>query len=151
MSAAPPAELALFARLTRFLVIGSQAVALQRPDLLRAPPSDTDLLVEPSALNQLAARLQIAGFALTIWDAAMRPPFSARQLRGRWYVRARRDRVTIDLTYECPWLDFATSWARRVVVGGVPTAHLDDVAALIAQRDRPGDAEYAALLRAQSQ
>lgn len=138
--------LARLARRGRFLVIGSHSVALQRPDLQPAPPGDTDLLVPPSELDRLVGALLDDGFSVTSWGEPVAPPLSAKTLRGRWYLRARRGAEALDLTYECPWLDFEACWAARVERQGIPLADLGAVASLIAERDRPGDAARAAKL-----
>lgn len=191
-------ELSALAERARFLVIGSASVQLQRPDLLRRAPADTDLLVEPldvlgshanpvsavpdggvallqrcpsiasssrlatdarsspiaahhgcrahPALESLAGALVGLGFTLTSWREPVTLPLDLEALAGRWYLRAERGHQLVDVTYECPWLVFAEAWARRVPHRGVPLAHLVDVAALIAARDEPTDAEYAARL-----
>lgn len=147
MSPVAPSLLARLADVARFLVIGSHSVALQRPDMQPRPPSDTDLFVPVDALEALVAMLLADGFDVTSWEEPVAPPLRFEELRGRWYLRARRGAETIDLTYECPWLDFEDRWSRRVERGGVPLGDLDAVATLIAARNRPGDAERAAELR----
>lgn len=148
MTLAPESLLEALSEAAPCLVIGTHAVALSRPDLLDRPPRDTDLLTTPEALPALAAVLQDAGFSLSSWEERVTLPLPTELLRGRWYLRARRGPLVLDLTYECPWLDMEACLARASRVRGVAVAHLGDVARLMEARSRPDDAERAARLRA---
>ena len=148
MTLAPEPLLEALSEAAPCLVIGTHAVALSRPDLLDRPPNDTDLLTTPEALPALATLLLDAGFSLSSWEEPVSLPLPAELLKGRWYLRAQRGLLVLDLTYECPWLDMDACLARSSRVRGIAVAHLGDVACLMEVRGRPDDAERAARLRA---
>ncbi len=90
------------------VLIGSWAARL---DGGARVPHDIDLLVAPDLdrVRRGLALLDEAGYALFSWGTPIGPAVADEVLRGRHYVRAVRDHVIVDLTYECAALPHAAA------------------------------------------
>lgn len=123
------------------LVIGSFALVRIAPQLLDHTPRDLDLLLpdDLSTLEGAHETLVHLGYLVTSWEEALTLPLDRAQLSGRYYLRARREAVIVDLTYECPRLDYHEALRRAVSLPPWQLAALDDLLTLYAGRDEPRD------------
>src|SRR5689334_15495367 len=92
----------LQARGVTFSVIGSFAVRLHMDALDSEPVPDCDVVVDPApdSLQRWAATLAEDGWALEVWGQPVSPPLDLEQLRGKYYVRARKGALVLDGTFE---------------------------------------------------
>lgn len=122
-----------------FAVIGTYALRAYYPAEMRdyALP-DCDAVLPDTALNSAISMLLHAGWQLSLWEEPVLGPVSAAEASGKFYLRARRDGHTLDLTYACPitWADMGPA---RVVADGIPYAALAHVVALKRLKGRPAD------------
>lgn len=128
------------------LVIGSFALERIAPELLDHAPRDLDLLLpdELALLDEAREALADLGYLVTSWEEPLTLPLDRAQLSGRYYLRARREAVIVDLTYECPWLDYHAALRRAVSLPPWRLANLDDLLMLYAARGAPADQELLA-------
>lgn len=124
-----------------FVVIGSAALGVYVPAVIPRQPSDVDLLVpgDLTQLNQLCSALSRRGFSLWTWGERVQLPLKQVELKGRFYLRAICGEVCLDLTYECPWVPFASAWQQRVLWRGIPLASLTHITRLMAVRQSEKD------------
>ena len=123
------------------LIIGSFCVELLAPGLLGRQPRDLDLLLpdERGPLESFVAAMHELGYAITSWQEAVSLPLKMEKLRGRFYLRATRNALIVDGTYECPWLPFAATRDRAQEVGPFIVACLADQKKLYRARDSEAD------------
>lgn len=149
-SAPPPEHLAylgllqrLHARGVAFAVTGSFALRLHMAALEGEPVPDCDVFLAPSPdnLQRWAALLEEEGWALTVWNEPLRLPLAPEALRGRYYVRARREALVVDGTYEHDTLELTALVARAPSVHGLPVLELELLLALKRERGTPRDLE----------
>jgi hypothetical protein len=107
----------------RFQVFGSTGLALHHPRLLDVYPlPDLDLLLPPEhdALRALVRALQDRDFRVSSWGEPWEDRWGPDELRGRFYLRATRDALTVDATYEATYQEDAWSPGELLLLGGVP-------------------------------
>ena len=91
-----------------FVGLGTFALRQQYPALPRRRVADCDLQLPPDAavLDQLTARLQAAGWQVTLWEEPVRRPLAATELAGKYYLRARQAGAVLDCSYENDYLSW---------------------------------------------
>lgn len=112
-----------------FLVIGSMGLYLHRPLELREYfIPDCDLLTRPDRENisVLISELEKEGFDIRLWDMPWRK-VPKNEWEGKWYLRARKGELQIDLTFECPWLDFDSAMSGALRIDGFLVAAERDI------------------------
>lgn len=100
----------------RVIVFGSFGLLLHGArDPVSVP--DLDVLCDPLEAPALGRALLAHGFDVWSWqDRLGADDVTAERLRGRIYLRARRDRLQVDLTYE--GVDIAVWRADAVTIDG---------------------------------
>jgi hypothetical protein len=133
-------------RSVAFTVTGSFALRLYMDALDGEPVPDCDLFLDPTLdnLQRWAAALVEEGWALTVWGESVSPPLDPEHLRGKYYVRARKDVLVIDGTYEHDTLPLSEILARSSSVQGLQVMDLDLLLALKRARATPRDLEQVA-------
>lgn len=122
-----------------FAVIGTYALRAYYPAAMRDYTlPDCDAVLPDTALNAAISILLRAGWQLSLWEEPVHGPVNATEANGKFYLRARRDGHTLDLTYECP-IAWAEMGPARVVADGIPYAALAHVVALKRLKGKPSD------------
>ncbi len=124
------------------LLIGSFAVHQLAPELLRRVPRDVDFLVSVPSLIRIVENIPIEW---TSWNEPL--VLGETPLQGRFYIRGRHNDLHVDLTYESR-LDWSAAWSQRIERAGLTIASPRDLACLYEARNRQGDIELAAQLKA---
>lgn len=126
-----------------YALTGSLALRLYMEDLDGERVPDCDLFLDPAPdnLQRWARLLHEDGWALTVWERPVAPPLDWEALRGKYYVRARKDAWVVDGTYE-----HDTVSPRAMVEGaqrlrGLPVMDLETILALKRARGTPRDWE----------
>jgi len=126
-----------------YALTGSLALRLYMDALEGEPVPDCDLFLDPAPdnLQRWARWLHEDGWTLTVWEQPVAPPLDLEALRGKYYVRARKDAAVLDGTYE-----HDTVSPRAVVTGaqrlrGLPVMDLETILALKRERGTPRDLE----------
>lgn len=122
----------------RLALIGTWALKAYFPDEMRDYVlRDCDAVLEPSLENVRRAigTLLQAGWPPMLWGEPVDAQVGAERLQGKFYLRAERDELCLDLTYECPigWGELVAGCEWR---NGVPLAaanHIWHLKALKAQ------------------
>jgi hypothetical protein len=129
-----------------FVLAGSFALRLYMDELDGEPVPDCDLFLDPTPdnLQRWAATLAEEGWTLEVWGKRVSPPLEMEHLRGKYYVRAKRDAWVIDGTYEHDTVPMAHFFAEATAVQGLPVMALDRVLALKRERGTPRDLEHVA-------
>ncbi|MFN8395589.1 MAG: hypothetical protein U0176_13195 [Bacteroidia bacterium] len=112
-----------------FAVIGTWALKVHFPEAMRDyPVHDCDLVIRPEEENvRVAVRaLRSQGWKVTVWERELGPEFVIADLGGKFYLRSRKEELTVDLTFECPipWYEMAAGieWWN-----GLPLASVGDI------------------------
>lgn len=117
-----------------YLFLGkSAAILLWFPDTTQ----DVDLFPEKSAKNgqAIAAALHDLGFTLTGAEID-------EIVRGKDFVQLKNGPFDIDLIFAPDGIEnFASAWARHVIVEGFPVCHPDDIIASKQAANRSKDRE----------
>src|SRR6218665_2902700 len=108
--------------------------------------ADCDLFLdpEPDNLQRWARFLVEDGWALAVWNVPVPLPLDLEALRGRYYVRARKDTGVMDGTYEHDTLSPRAVVAGARLLGGLPVMDLETLLALKRGRGTPRDLEHLA-------
>ncbi|ATB33185.1 hypothetical protein [Melittangium boletus] len=133
----------LKARGVSFALTGSFALRLSMDALAGEPVPDCDLFLDPEPDNlQRWARILVEdGWALAVWNVPVSLPLDLESLRGRYYVRARKDTAVMDGTYEHDTLSPREVVAGARLLGGLPVMDLETLLALKRERGTPRDLE----------
>lgn len=138
---------ALHAAGVKFCLFGSLGLVLGGLDLSDYHVPDADVVLSPEIenLDTAAATLMQRGWACTIWESSVILPLTDNQVRGKYYIRARRAGQTIDLTYELDGPPRFAEWmAGASLRRGVPTA---GTAMIVECKRRLGRARDLSLLK----
>jgi len=129
-----------------FALTGSLALRLYMDALAGEPVPDCDLFLdpEPDNLQRWARFLVEDGWALAVWNVPVPLPLDLEALRGRYYVRARKDTGVMDGTYEHDTLSPRAVVAGARLLGGLPVMDLETLLALKRGRGTPRDLEHLA-------
>ena len=113
----------------RFAAIGTWALKVYFPEKMRDYVlHDCDIVLDPDFENvRLAIRvLRTAGWRVSVWGEEVSAAVPADFLRGKYYLRAVKDALNLDLTYEC-----AIAWremeAEMVELHALPIASVAHV------------------------
>lgn len=129
-----------------FTVTGSFALRLYMDALDGEPVPDCDLFLDPALdnLQRWAATLVEEGWALTVWGEPVSLPLDPEHLRGKYYVRARKEALVIDGTFEHDTLPLQQLLARSSNIQGLRVMDLEMLLALKRERATPRDLEQVA-------
>lgn len=134
----------LIARGVEFVVIGSFGLRLHLGDRLEEvagrPPADCDVVVPHAGLVGVVDALAEDGWRVCSRDDDVSAglPAPGVSLDGRQYLRASRNDLILDATYE-PVLAWPDLSADAQVVAGIPVATVDHIAAIMAARGTERD------------
>ncbi|MFT5684375.1 MAG: hypothetical protein ACI8RZ_005316 [Myxococcota bacterium] len=124
-SATTTDALAAIAAKVPCVLIGTAALRRLHPVALAGytrAETDCDFLLRPEALLPLVAVVQAMGFVVTAWGEDWRAGWTLADVTGRFYVRATRGPLTIDATFECPFIDVDAAHREAAWLDGVPIA-----------------------------
>lgn len=107
--------------LERAIVFGSFGLALHGARAFESVP-DLDVVTSLDDTVDIARALLANGARVTSWSDAVTPDADRERLRGRIYLRAYLDALTIDVTYE--GVDVAAFRGDAHVIDGVRVATL---------------------------
>ncbi len=147
-----PALLALARELTAdgdIGVIGSFGMYLTFPKLLDHRPMDLDLAAknDPETLRRAVRILIGKGFEVYSWQDRIDERFSYDLLKGRYYIRAVKGSLTVDLTYELEGADHQTLWPYYERAGEIGVFSREGQICLLQNADRPDLRERLSLLK----
>ena len=139
-------RLAAFAALARLLtadgeavVIGSFGTWLTVPQVLGHVPHDLDLSLtdDITVIRHKIHMLEERGFAVYSWQDRVGTDVSPALLKGRYYLRAIRDGLTIDMTYELAAGTFTSLRPHILLVDEIAVYDIPAQMQLLAASDRP--------------
>jgi cytokinin dehydrogenase len=113
-----------------FATLGSAGLAALFPRLDEAYPlPDCDVLLpaSPSEALRFAAWASGQGWAVSCWGEPWSPGWTPADLAGKRYLRASRDGLQLDATFDAPALDAAACIEGAIWVDGVPVCPLEDL------------------------
>lgn len=124
-SEATAEALAAIAAAVPCVLIGTAALRRLHPialaDYTRAE-TDCDYLLRPQALLPFVGVVQAMGFSVTAWGEPWQARWRLEDVTGRFYVRAVRSPLTIDATFECPFIDVEDAHRDATWHDGIPLA-----------------------------
>ena len=112
-----------------YAAIGTWALKVYFPAQMRDYVlHDCDLVLAPSLENvQLASEtLKEDGWEVKVWEEALPEDLTESFLKGKYYLRARKLDLALDLTYECriPWEEMVQTSDPRMGVRLAAVAHI---------------------------
>ena len=129
-----------------FCLFGSLGLVVGGVDLggYHVPVADVAMPEDIENLNLAAELLASRGWSCTLWELMARLPLSKDQVAGKYYLRARRAGLTIDLTYEFDDPPCFADWMRSAsLLRGIPT---EQTGAILECKRRLGRAQDLRLL-----
>jgi len=88
-----------------YAVIGTWALKWVYPNIMQDyEVKDCDLLIENKieTIRQTIHILQKSNWTVSVWETEINESVEADFLKGKYYLRATKGELTLDLTYECP-------------------------------------------------
>lgn len=117
-------------------MIGTAALKLHFPTKMADYAlKDCDLVLAPDEKNVLLAIavLRAEQWEVFSWEKPVFPNATMQELTGRFYLRATKGALMLDLTYECriPWEEMVVG---RLSHGGLQLASVNDILELKRQQ-----------------
>lgn len=113
-----------------FIIIGTYALKYCYPDKMHDyAVSDCDLVI-PDDLATIRTAIRVlrqAKWETTLWQETIDEEVQAASLSGKYYIRAKKEDLIIDLTFESPFISFEQLFERHQVQRGLICASLDDI------------------------
>lgn len=113
-----------------FAVIGTWALKCYFPkEMENYPILDCDLVLNPDIQNIQKAfeELKKNGFRPSVWGKVFEKMPSQENLAGKFYMRAEKNRLRLDLTYECEWIEWEKMKSETVWVNEIPLASISHI------------------------
>lgn len=130
----------------RYAVIGTFGLLAHGLVVEEYIVSDCDLIVEQEQLKTAWETLRNDGWDTFLWEERIHEFPSVEQLRDKYYVRARRGTLTIDICYENGSIDYAQWINRRKRIGEIFVASTEDILELKRENNREKDRRLLDLL-----
>ncbi len=127
-----------------YAVIGTWALKWMHPNIMQDyVVKDCDLLIANNitTIRQAIDILQKASWTVSVWETTINEMVDADFLKGKYYLRATKDDLILDLTYECPFIAWTTILNRQQVVRELTIANQIDILYLKRIKGRPIDFE----------
>ena len=124
-SATTTETLAAIAAAVPCVLIGTAALRRLHPIALASytrAKTDCDYLLRPEVLLPFVGVVQSMGFAVTAWGEPWQPGWGLGDVTGRLFVRAVCGPLTLDATFECPFIDVDAAHQQARWIEGVPVA-----------------------------
>ncbi|MEL6820429.1 MAG: hypothetical protein AAFP70_01610 [Calditrichota bacterium] len=109
----------------KYVVIGTWALKKKYPeDLAGYPVKDCDLIIAPllRSIRQTIAVLVKNNWSVTVWEEEIDDTVEMNFLQGKFYLRARKSKLTLDITYECPFIPWQELMRDKQAYSGIPLA-----------------------------
>jgi hypothetical protein len=107
--------------------------------------ADVDVLARVQQVPDMVVWLMAHGFRVWSWQDELTGPPSLERLTGRFYVRARRGSLVLDVTYE--GLDVDAWLGDAANVDGIAVGNALRIVAAKRRRDNENDRRVLALIR----
>jgi hypothetical protein len=103
---------------------------------------DCDIVLDPAQANiELAfACLQSEGWQMELWGEVLGEAPKEEALKGKFYLRALQNDLTLDMTYEC-LIEWEETMRGIILEDGLPWASIDDVLKLKRMKGKDSDWE----------
>lgn len=112
------------------MVIGTWALKKKYPAKLSGyPVKDCDLIIDPSfeSIIRTVSVLTKSNWSVTVWEVEINETVQENFLKGKFYLRARKDELMLDITYECPFIPWQEFIAHKELFSGIPLASTDHI------------------------
>ena len=119
-------------------LMGSLCLYLTVPSVLGREVHDVDLFADddPQNLRNIMTILKERGFELYSWQNRITPEVDLQLLRGRYYFRAVKDGLTVDVTYEKPEFTYQDMKQYETVSRGIRIYSARGLVRLLSCSDR---------------
>lgn len=115
------------------LIIGTWALKYSYPEkMVRYQVTDCDILIE-NDLNQIRnciSQLMENDWVVTCWEEEVDDQVRREDLAGKFYLRATKPTMKLDITYECPFFEWQEMHNQKVVIDQLPMASLNHILSL---------------------
>jgi hypothetical protein len=126
----------------RFVVIGTYGLWLRLGRFSNHRIKDCDLVIENSSPNieLFTKRMLELSWQVRLWNEPIGIPIDTSLLKGKYYLRATRDRLVIDATYECEYIEWEDISRHSSKFNSVPVASIEHILKL--KRIRGGETDW---------
>lgn len=114
----------------QYVVIGTWALKKKYPEILTSyPVKDCDLIIDPSlsAIRRSIKTLKSNSWSVSVWENEIDETVERCFLKGKFYLRARKSELTLDITYECPFIPWKDLWKSRAKKSDIPLASMNHI------------------------
>lgn len=134
-----------------YCLIGTLGFSYLGYDLGEYIVKDCDLVISRAdgSLQRAVEILQQERWRLTVWQAPLLMPLDDEQLQGKYYVRALKDDLTVDLLYEHDVFSIENILYSATICRNVKVAPKEILVELKQAAGRPQDLELLKIIASQ--
>lgn len=135
------------------VLMGSLALYLEYPQVLKNFPGDVDMMTSANEANlkNIIRVLKDGGFKLFSWQDEIDETVSCKLLKGRYYIRGLKEidkqSITVDITYESDVVEWQQVKDYYVENQGIKVFAKDVLITLLEISEKEKNQEQARLLR----
>lgn len=131
-------------KISEYLVIGTYGLFNICKCVLDNEPLDCDILIpyDEDNIKKVVKLLKDSEYKVYSWQDEINDDFDYNKLIGRYYLRAVREvkrenngnlneKYIFDITYECEYLNFSTSFKNKIIKNKINIARLEDIMLLM--------------------
>lgn len=113
-----------------YLIIGTYALKIYFPEKMNDYKiNDCDILIENDIHEiQILIKLLIKfDWQVEVWNIAIDESVEAEFLKGKYYIRALKDDLCIDISYEYPLISWENIHGNKSELNEFPLASINDI------------------------
>ncbi|MGH1366584.1 MAG: hypothetical protein ACRBF0_23685 [Calditrichia bacterium] len=113
-----------------YVTIGTWALKCLFPDKMQGYPiKDCDLIIRNNMteIRKAILLLRKNRWKVTVWESDVDEQVEAEFLKDKYYLRAKRAQLTLDITYECPFIRWQELSAKKSIIKGCNIASLQHI------------------------
>jgi len=125
-----------------YVTIGTWALKRLFPDRMQNYPiKDCDLIIrnDLTEIRKTILLLHNANWQVTVWESDVDELVEAEFLKGKFYLRAKKAQLTLDITYECPFISWQALSGEASTIEGCKIASLQHILHLKRLKGSEGD------------
>lgn len=113
-----------------YVAIGTWALKLAYPEKMNNYKiNDCDIIVENDIriIKKIIRILKAKNWITTVWEVEINDKVSEQFLLNKYYLRARQGVLTLDITYECPYIAWESLNTQKRIIKSFNLASLQHI------------------------
>ncbi|MBQ9280112.1 MAG: hypothetical protein IJ215_03600 [Clostridia bacterium] len=125
------------------ILYGSLYLYVTMPEILVNPPKDIDLIIKNdlASIKKAIRILKANNFTVYSWNDEILDDFDFNLLKGRYYIRAKKDEYVIDIMYESNDLSFEKMKEKSRLISNIVVISNTDYVEILEKSKRHKDKE----------